>query len=224
MSTRRETAIAALASVFLLFGGAYLAASAQTADETKGPAGGERLGLGERPNEELIKAWDIDISPDGANLPEGNGSVAEGRKIFADTCAVCHGEKGVEGPMDRLVGGQGTLATDSPVKTVGSYWPYATTLYDYIHRAMPFDNPQSLTPHEVYAVAAYVLNLNGVVPDDAVLDAKSLPKVEMPNHDSFEQMDTVTRTDSQACMDDCEPFALGTDTTSPETIDEEQVQ
>lgn len=126
--------------------------------------------------------------------------------------------------MDKLAGGQGSLDTDKPVKTVGSYWPYATTLYDYIHRAMPFDSPQSLTDDEVYAVTAYVLNLNGIVPDDAVLDKESLPHVQMPNRGSFEQTDTVTLTETEACMEGCEPFSVELDGTTPAKINEEQVQ
>jgi mono/diheme cytochrome c family protein len=132
-----------------------------------------------------IAAWDIDISPDGAGLPPGRGSVAEGKVIYAAQCAACHGDHGQGKPMDALAGGAGTVFDAKSVRTVGSYWPYATTLYDYIRRAMPFTAPQSLSDSEVYAVSAYVLNLNGIVPDTAVLDAASLPKVVMPNHDRF---------------------------------------
>ncbi|ORE97747.1 cytochrome C, class I [Aurantimonas sp. 22II-16-19i] len=167
------------------------------------------LGIGSKPSADLVKAWNIDISPDGQNLPDGSGSVADGKEIFASTCAACHGEtgEGGEGMVGgRLVGGKGTLATNKPVKTVGSYWPYATTLYDYVHRAMPFNAPQSLTPDQVYAVSAYVLNLNGIVPDDAVMDKNTLPKVEMPNRDGFEPMDTKTLAKTTACMEGCEPL------------------
>ena len=107
-----------------------------------------------------------------------------------------------------LVGGKGSLASGKPVKTVGSYWPYATTLYDYIHRAMPFNAPQSLTPDQVYAVSAYVLNLNGIVPDDAVMDKNSLAKLEMPNRAGFQQMDTVTKAKASDCMENCKPLKL----------------
>lgn len=130
---------------------------------------------------------DIDVRADGAGLPPGSGSVAQGGQVYAAQCAACHGATGknpVIGAI-RLTGGQGTLATPSPVRTVGSYWPYATTLFDYIRRAMPFPAPQSLTPSEVYAVSAYILNLNGIVPSDAVLDAGTLPAVRMPNRDGF---------------------------------------
>jgi cytochrome c len=144
-----------------------------------------QYGLGSAPDAALLRAWDIDVGPDGAGLPPGSGSVAEGRRVYAERCAACHGTDGQGGPMDRLAGGQGTLATAKPVRTVGSYWPYATTLFDYVRRAMPFDAPQSLKPGEVYAVSAFVLHLNGIVAADAVLDAKSLPLVKMPNRDGF---------------------------------------
>jgi mono/diheme cytochrome c family protein len=142
-------------------------------------------GIGRPATAQDIAAWNIDIAPDGKGLPPGHGSVQEGAQIFAAKCAACHGAHGEGKPMDALVGGAGTLSAPKPTKTVGSYWPYATTLYDFIHRAMPFNAPQSLKPDEVYAVSAYVLNLNHLVPDDAVLDAKTLPAVRMPAHDRF---------------------------------------
>jgi cytochrome c len=133
-----------------------------------------------------IAAWDISVGPDGAGLPPGKGTVQQGETVYAAKCRACHGEKGAGSPNDRLVGGAGTIAPDkAPVKTVGSYWPYATTLFDYVRRAMPWDRPKSLTDEEVYAVAAYVLYLNGVIKQDDVLDAQSLPKVKMPNRDGF---------------------------------------
>ena len=132
-----------------------------------------------------IELWDIDVRPDGKGLPAGSGTVAQGKQIFADNCAACHGDNGVGGIKDRLVGGQGTLASDNPVKTVGSFWPYATTLFDYIHRAMPYQAPGSLSNDDTYAVAAYILNLNGILPADGKLDRDSLPKVKMPNRDGF---------------------------------------
>jgi cytochrome c len=224
MSTPLEhrTIIAALAAASVA--GSMLVASAQSTGEAGAQSGNEPLGIGQVPSKELIEAWNIDISPAGDNLPEGRGSVNDGKAIYANSCVACHGETGTEGPMDKLAGGQGSLDTDKPVKTVGSYWPYATTLYDYIRRAMPFDSPQSLTDDQVYAVTAYVLNLNGIISDDAVLDKETLRKVQMPNRDSFEQMDTVTSTETAACMEDCEPFSVEMDGTTPETINEEQVQ
>lgn len=132
-----------------------------------------------------IALWDIDVRPDGKGLPTGSGTVAQGKQVFADNCAACHGDNGVGGIKDRLVGGQGTLASANPVKTVGSYWPYATTLFDYIRRAMPYQAPGSLSNDDTYAVAAYILSLNGIVPAGGKLDRDSLPKVKMPNRDGF---------------------------------------
>jgi len=141
--------------------------------------------LGRPATEQEIRAWNIDVSPNGAGLPAGRGTVRQGADVFAAKCAKCHGATGVEGPADILVGGHKTLATSKPVKTIGSYWPYATTLYDYINRAMPFDAPQSLTPDEIYAVIAWLLYRNEIIAEDAVMDARSLPLVEMPNRQGF---------------------------------------
>ena len=141
--------------------------------------------LGRVATPDEIAAWDISIDPGGAVLPAGSGTARAGAAIFAAKCAGCHGETGGGKPNDQLVGGQGTIATDRPVKTVGSYWPYATTLFDYIRRAMPFQESKALTSDEVYAVSAYILNLNEIVGKDDVLDAQSLPKVRMPNRDGF---------------------------------------
>ena len=132
-----------------------------------------------------MKAWDITILPDGSNLPPGKGSVKEGEAIYAANCQMCHGVEGKGQPADRLTGGIGTLNTPTPVKTVASYWPYATTVFDYIRRAMPVTHPRSLDDHEVYALTAYILSIDGIVKKDAVLDAKSLPKIKMPNRDGF---------------------------------------
>ncbi|MFB9269628.1 c-type cytochrome [Bradyrhizobium erythrophlei] len=145
----------------------------------------ERYGIGRAATPAEIAGWNIDIGRDGSNLPAGSGSVTRGRVVFSEQCASCHGADGQGGLGDRLVGGQGTLATAKPVRTVGSYWPYASTLFDYIRRAMPQNAPQSLSNEDVYAVSAFILNLNGVVPPDAVLDAKTLAAVTMPNRDGF---------------------------------------
>ncbi|WQD81155.1 c-type cytochrome [Paraburkholderia kururiensis] len=132
-----------------------------------------------------VATWNIDVAPDGRGLPAGSGDVATGARIFAAKCAACHGAKGEGLIGDPLVGGQGTLTSASPKRTVGSYWPYATTLFDYVRRAMPYNAPQSLSADEVYAVSAWILNRNGIVPDDARLDAQSLAAVRMPNRDGF---------------------------------------
>jgi len=133
-----------------------------------------------------LAAWDISIAPDGVGLPAGKGTSAQGEAVYVSKCLACHGEKGAGKPNDALAGGAGTLAgAQPPVKTVGSYWPYATTLFDYIRRAMPYNEPKSLSDDEAYAVSAYILALNGVVGADDVVDAQSLPKVKMPNRDGF---------------------------------------
>ncbi len=132
-----------------------------------------------------LSSWDISIGPDGDGLPQGSGTVAGGATVFMQQCAACHGATGTEGPADPLVGGHGTLTSDAPVKTVGSYWPHATTLFDYVRRAMPYFSPGSLEDDDVYAVTAYLLNLNDIVDDGVELDAQSLPLVQMPNRDGF---------------------------------------
>ncbi len=144
-----------------------------------------KYGVGRPPAPEEIRRLGITVAPDGTGLPAGSGTAVEGREIFAARCARCHGPKGEGGDAPALVGGQGTLATPKPRKTVGSFWPYATTVWDYVNRAMPFDQPGSLRPPEVYAVVAQVLHLNGIVAEDQVLNAKTLPKVRMPNRDGF---------------------------------------
>ncbi len=144
-----------------------------------------RLGLGQPATAEDIRLWNIDVAPSGEGLPPGRGTVPQGATVYAAKCARCHGASGTEGPMDRLVGGQHSLATTAPVKTIGSYWPYATTLYDYIHRAMPLDAPQSLTPDEVYSVTAWLLHQNGIIAENAVIDSATLPAIQMPNRHGF---------------------------------------
>jgi mono/diheme cytochrome c family protein len=160
-----------------------LVAAALTLGLLAAPAFASDFGRPATPAE--IKLWDIDVAPDGKGLPVGGGTVAQGKQVFADNCAACHGDNGQGGIKDRLAGGQGTLASGAPVKTVGSFWPYATTLYDYIHRAMPYPTPGSLSTDDTYAVTAYILSLNGIVPPDGKVDKDSLPKIKMPNRDGF---------------------------------------
>jgi S-disulfanyl-L-cysteine oxidoreductase SoxD len=161
-----------------------------------------RYGIGRPATPAEIAGWNIDIDRDGNNLPPGSGSVAQGHEIFDAQCAACHGTRGEGGVDDRLVGGQGTLATAKPVRTVGSYWPYATTLFDYIRRAMPQNAPQSLSNEEVYAVSAYVLDLNGLLPADATLDAAKLKAIKMPNRGMFVG-DPRPDVKNPACMSGC---------------------
>lgn len=132
-----------------------------------------------------LAAADISIGPDGVGLPPGRGDAAAGAQTYAAKCRSCHGEAGAGGPMDRLTGGVGTLASAQPVKTVASYWPYATTLFDYTRRAMPLQAPQTLSDDEVYALVAYLLSVDGIVAPGAVMDARTLPQVRMPNRDGF---------------------------------------
>lgn len=132
-----------------------------------------------------IDAVDLTVMPDGQGLPTGSGSVAQGAAVYRRQCLACHGPEGRNGVNDALVGGRGTLTSPRPVKTVGSYWPFATTLFDYVRRAMPYNAPGSLGNDEAYAVTAYLLNLNGIVSDDAVLNADTLLETRMPNRDGF---------------------------------------
>jgi cytochrome c len=132
-----------------------------------------------------IAGWDISIPPDGNGLPPGSGKPEQGASVYTQKCQSCHGEKGAGKPNDQLVGGQGTLTSQSPVRTIGSYWPYATTVFDYVRRAMPYTQSHSLTDEEVYAVTAYLLHLNGIIGAQDAMNAQSLPQVKMPNRDNF---------------------------------------
>src|SRR5919109_2420108 len=132
-----------------------------------------------------IAAWDLSIPPDGTGLPPGSGTPEQGAVVYTQKCQSCHGEKGAGKPDDQLVGGQGTLTSNNPVRTIGSYWPYATTVFDYVRRAMPYTESKSLTNEEVYAVTAYLLHLNGIIGAQDVMNAHTLPQVKMPNRDNF---------------------------------------
>jgi len=159
-------------------------------------------GIGRTATPAEIAGWNIDIGRDGSGLPPGSSTVSHGREVFEQQCAACHGDKGQGGIGDRLVGGQGTLSKPDPVRTVGSYWPYAPTLFDYIRRAMPQNAPQSLSADDVYAVSDYILNLNGLLPADATLDAKTLAAIKMPNRDHFVG-DPRPDVKNPACMSGC---------------------
>jgi cytochrome c len=168
--------------------GAALAAAIAGASSAALGADDARFGFGTAASQQELARF-TSVLPDGRGLPAGSGSVEQGRALYEQRCAACHGADLQGGIGDRLIGGRGTLPGNSPqrspIKTVESYWPYATTLYDYIKRAMPFDAPDSLTPDQVYAVSAYILARAKIVPADAVLDASSLAKVRMPNRDGF---------------------------------------
>jgi len=142
------------------------------------------IGIGKPITENQIHLWNIDIGPNGDGLPVGSGTAIAGEVLYQEQCASCHGDKGQGGIANRLVGG-GALNTSTPVKTVGSFWPYSTTIFDYMRRAMPHSAPQSLSNDQVYAATAYILFLNKIIAKDAVMDAKSLPLVRMPNRDGF---------------------------------------
>ncbi len=170
---------------------------------SSGPSQAQRpYGIGHAATSAQLKSWDIDIARDGRNLPAGSATIAQGRAVYAAQCASCHGAQGQGGLGDRLAGGQGTLATAAPVKTVGSFWPYATTLFDYVRRAMPLNAPQSLADADVYAVSGYVLFLNGLLPEDAVVDKKTLVDLKMPNRKGFVG-DPRPDVNDPACQRDC---------------------
>ena len=160
--------------------------------------------LGQTISEADLASWNIDIrTPDGLGLPAGRGSAAEGRQIYAAKCVACHGADAKGGPVSgTMVGGIGSMTKVPRIVTPGSMYPYAPILFDYIRRAMPMDKPQTLTANEVYALSAYLLNLNGLIPADAVMDQNSLPRVQMPNRDGFLIDD---RPDARAvrCMTNC---------------------
>src|SRR6266496_2320660 len=169
MSTRDVTAVIVI----------VLAIAGCAATRTVGPD------LGQAASAAQTAAWDISIPPEGTGLPAGGGTPATGEAVYAAKCQACHGAKGAGQPNDRLVGGQGTLASGAPIRTIGSYWPYATTVFDYVRRAMPYPQPRSLTDDEVYAVTAYLLSLNGIIGEGDEMNAQTLPKVKMPNQANF---------------------------------------
>lgn len=172
------------------------------------PVLADTLGLGRPATEAEVSAWDKDVRPDGTGLPVGSGSVADGEVLFVDNCSVCHGvfAEGVDN-WPELAGGEDTLADEDPVKTVGSYWPYLSTTWDYVHRSMPYGNAQSLTYDEVYAIVAYILYSNFLVEDDFVLSNENFLEVEMPNADGFIVDDRAeteyTVFTGEPCMADC---------------------
>jgi S-disulfanyl-L-cysteine oxidoreductase SoxD len=182
-------ALAASFAVAQTAGGQARKRATATPARTADPAP-ERYGLGRTATPDEIRAIDIDVMPDGHGLPPGKGTAAEGKTVYEAKCRSCHGADGQGGQFDRLVGRDSgpnwNFATDPKlVKTVGNYWPYASTLFDYTRRAMPFMAPGTLTADETYGLVAYILSLNKIVPEDMVMDQSSLPKVVMPSHDKF---------------------------------------
>ena len=173
------------------------------------PAMAEKLGLGRAAHPDEIAAWNRDIGPQGQGLPVGSGSVEDGEMIFSDNCAVCHGEfaEGVDN-WPKLAGGDGTLADKDPLKTVGSYWPYLSTVFDYVRRSMPFGAAQTLSDDDVYAITAYILYSNYLVEDDFVLTNENFMDVEMPNAEGFivddrPETELPIFTEANACYENC---------------------
>jgi cytochrome c len=176
-----------------------LAAGAASAGEN----GTLHFGYGTTATPAQIAGWAIAVRPDGQGLPPGKGSVSAGSDLFQTVCAACHGTFGEGETRYPKLAGNGALTGDRPDPSVGNYWPYATTVFDYVNRAMPFPTPHSLTPDQVYAVTAYILNLNNIVPDSFVADATTLPQVKMPNRDGFIWTDPRPDTHDTECMKDC---------------------
>jgi S-disulfanyl-L-cysteine oxidoreductase SoxD len=191
----RNLSIGALAAVI---------ASGLNFGAAEGQSASPKPRYGKPISEADITVWDIDIrTSDGKGLPKGKGSVAEGKVLYDQQCVSCHGEGAKGGPMyGTMVGGIGSFKTNTRVLTPGSMYPYAPILFDYVRRTMPMTAPQSLTNDQVYALAAYILNLNGLVPDNAVMDAESLTKVVMPNRNNF-ILDDRPDTKAKRCMTNC---------------------
>lgn len=162
-----------------------------TACEGGGSEASGALSFGEAAAPDLLASWDTAIPPDGVGLPSGSGNTKDGRSLYQTHCLACHGAGGTGGPAGDLVGGHGSIGGAAPRRTVGSYWPYATTLFDYIRRAMPYDRPGSLSSDEVYALVAYVLAENDIIGRNDSLDAATLPAVRMPNRDGFPAQDGI---------------------------------
>jgi S-disulfanyl-L-cysteine oxidoreductase SoxD len=185
-----RTALAAALAVFALAADVDAQAPADAGRRTGSPQEPSRFGIGRAATPADIAAWDDDVMPDGSGLPAGSGTPSAGAAIFANRCAACHGRTGREGPNDVLVGAepkQGFPFSKDPTltHTIGNYWPYATTVFDYIRRAMPPDRPGSLSNEEVYSLTAFLLNANGLIGADALVDARTLPQVVMPARPHF---------------------------------------
>lgn len=211
MSRFRNLAAAAIA----LFGAALVGVSAGLA-QPKATAGvaaqpAKKLGIGREATAEEIAGWAISIRPDGQGLPPGRGTVSEGERLYVERCAACHGEFGESaGRWPILAGGMNTLASHDPVKSIGSYWPYASTVIDYIRRAMPFGAAQSLTNDELYAITAYVLYLNDVIKDENFeLNDRNFTRIKLPNEPNFFDDDRETTEKAfwkkSPCMTNCVP-------------------
>lgn len=198
--------LARLLAALVLASAISTSAVAQSKVEAKG---GAKYNIGRAPTPQEIRGWDIDVRPDGQGLPEGSGTVAQGEKLYVDHCSTCHGEFGEgNGRWPALAGGKGSLTSDSPVKTVGSYWPYASTVFDYVRRAMFYGKAEPPSVNEHYALVAYVLYLNDIISDQNFkLDNKNLATIKMTNEQGFIMDDRITSERSfwqkDPCMKDC---------------------
>ncbi|WP_432449999.1 c-type cytochrome [Aliiroseovarius marinus] len=191
--------------------------AASVAALTAAPAMAEKLGLGRAATDAEVAAWDLDVFPDGSNLPDGSGDVWTGEEVFADACAVCHGEfaEGA-GNWPKLAGGMDTLDHEDPLKTVGSYWPYLSTTFDYVRRSMPFGAAGTLSNDDVYAIVAYILYSNDLVDDDFTLSKDTFKDVVLPNAEGFivdDRTETEYGSFTNRCMSDCKPGAVEVTTT-----------
>jgi S-disulfanyl-L-cysteine oxidoreductase SoxD len=208
MSRFRDAILAAVGALALACASTPADAQQRSRTETAQPA--RKAGLGREAHPDEVKAWDIDVRPDGQGLPPGKGSVKQGEDLYIAQCAGCHGEFGESaGRWPMVAGGRGSLAREGPEKTVGSFWPYASTAFDYIKRAMPYGNARSLTDDEIYAITAYVLFLNDVVKEDFELSRENFTSVKLPNVGAFYDDDRETTERSfwkkEPCMKNCKP-------------------
>jgi S-disulfanyl-L-cysteine oxidoreductase SoxD len=211
MSRFRKLVMAGAAGVALATAGGLMLLDATPVAAQQGkPAVAKKIGLGREALPEEIKAWDTDVRPDGQGLPAGQGSVKQGEELYTAQCAACHGEFGESaGRWPVLAGGRGSLKHEQPEKTVGSFWPYLSTTFDYIKRAMPYGNARSLSDDEVYAITAYILHLNDVVKEDFVLSRENFGTVKLPNAGGFYDDDRETAEKhfwkKEPCMKSCKP-------------------
>lgn len=196
------------AALLIILAAGSAAAETQVASSDGAPTAAQPLGLGRPALPEEVAAWDLDVSPDGTGLPEGSGDVMTGEEIYLEQCAACHGDfaEGLDN-WPSLSGGEGTLDREDPEKTIGSYWPHLSTVWDYVHRSMPFGNAQILTPDDTYAITAYLLYSNGLVEDDFVLSNENFTEVQMPNADGFIEDDRAETEypvfSTEPCMENC---------------------
>jgi S-disulfanyl-L-cysteine oxidoreductase SoxD len=213
MSRCRELVLAAIGASVIAFAPALTEAQqSQLPRKEDAQPARKKAGLGREAHPDEVRAWDIDVRPDGKGLPAGKGSVKQGEELYQAQCAACHGEFGESaGRWPMVAGGRGSLTKEGPEKTVGSFWPFASTAFDYIKRAMPYGNARSLTDDEVYAITAYVLFLNDVVKEDFELTRENFTSVKLPNADAFYDDDRETTERSfwkkDPCMKNCKPEA-----------------